>query len=152
MKWVKVNSWCASGRCAVQRRTDGTVRTLCKDNALRAMVERYLECALWSSNDESDDRGGNPLDDTYYISDISDETWLEAIEDCDSFLESQAGDLEESGLGYEQIGHDFWLTRNGHGAGFWDRGLGDVGDRLSKACEPYGSVDLYVGEDGQVRS
>ncbi len=21
----------------------------------------------------------------------------------------------------EQIGHDLWLTRNGHGAGFWDR-------------------------------
>ena len=23
-----------------------------------------------------------------------------------------------------QAGHDFWLTRNGHGVGFWDRGLG----------------------------
>ena len=21
----------------------------------------------------------------------------------------------------EQVGHDLWLTRNGHGAGFWDR-------------------------------
>jgi len=21
----------------------------------------------------------------------------------------------------EQAGHDFWLTRNGHGVGFWDR-------------------------------
>lgn len=21
----------------------------------------------------------------------------------------------------EQAGHDFWLTRNGHGTGFWDR-------------------------------
>ena len=26
-----------------------------------------------------------------------------------------------------QIGHDLWLTRNGHGAGFWDRGLGAQG-------------------------
>ena len=33
--------------------------------------------------------------------------------------------------------HDYWLTRNGHGVGFWDRGLGPVGDRL---------IDLsYVG-------
>ena len=26
----------------------------------------------------------------------------------------------------ERIGHDFWLTRNGHGAGFWDGGWNDA--------------------------
>lgn len=25
------------------------------------------------------------------------------------------------GASLEQVGHDFWLTRQGHGAGFWDR-------------------------------
>ena len=47
-------------------------------------------------------------------------------------------------------GHDFWLTRNGHGAGFWDRGLGEVGDRLSNACKAFGSYDLYIGDDGKI--
>ena len=48
-------------------------------------------------------------------------------------------------------GHDFWLTRCGHGAGFWD------GDRpepaatvLTKASKAYGEVDLYIGDDGKV--
>lgn len=49
----------------------------------------------------------------------------EAIQlDCFNF-EAQAGDLlrEAYKRGYDaaQAGHDFWLTRNGHGTGFWDR-------------------------------
>ena len=33
--------------------------------------------------------------------------------------------------GWELAGHDFFLTQAGHGAGFWDRGLGVLGDRLT---------------------
>ena len=51
---------------------------------------------------------------------------------------------------YGRAGHDFWLTRNGHGAGYWDRGLGEVGDALTTAAEVYGSCDLYVGDDGKI--
>lgn len=50
----------------------------------------------------------------------------------------------------EHAGHDFWLNRCGHGAGFWDRGLGELGDRLSDAAKVYGNVDLYIGDDGLV--
>ena len=47
-------------------------------------------------------------------------------------------------------GHDFWLTRCGHGAGFWDRGVGETGERLTKAAEKFGNVDLCVGDDGKI--
>ena len=47
----------------------------------------------------------------------------------------------------EQFGHDFWLTRNGHGAGFWDRGLGALGSELSEAARSFGTVDVYEGGD-----
>lgn len=50
----------------------------------------------------------------------------------------------------DRAGHDFWLTRNGHGAGFWDRGMGKLGDRLADAARAYGSVDLYVGDDKKI--
>lgn len=33
-----------------------------------------------------------------------------------------------------QAGRDFWFTRNGHGVGFWDRGLGQVGADLTALC------------------
>lgn len=47
---------------------------------------------------------------------------------------------------------DFWLTRNGHGVGFWDRDVGAVGDRLTKACKKFGETYLYVGDDGKIHT
>jgi hypothetical protein len=49
-----------------------------------------------------------------------------------------------------QAGHDFWLTRNRHGAGFWDRGLGDAGRMLTEMAHPYGECALYVGDDALI--
>lgn len=46
----------------------------------------------------------------------------------------------------ECIGHDFILTRNHHGAGFWDRGLGDLGDRLTTAAHVYGEQSIEADE------
>jgi hypothetical protein len=54
------------------------------------------------------------------------------------------------GISDEQIGHDIWLTRNHHGAGFWDRGLGDLGDKLTEIAHSLGGSDAYVGDDGKV--
>jgi hypothetical protein len=43
-----------------------------------------------------------------------------------------------------QVGHDFYLTRNHHGAGFWDRGLGEMGETLTNLSHPYGESFLIV--------
>ena len=113
-------------------------------------LDAYIECALWSSTDNSDESGGHPLDDNYGPEDLSPEALAEFKRDCEGFQESNTADL--AGIDPEQAGHDFWLTRNGHGAGFWDRGLGERGERLSKASKVYGSVDLMVGSDGLIHS
>jgi hypothetical protein len=118
----------------------------------------YIECALWSSHDESTPDGGEPMDANYDIDDLAPETLRKMIDDCRDFQRGEAELLaqyaevmqSEEWNADERAGHDFWLTRNGHGAGFWDRGLGQVGDMLSKACKPYGSCDLYVGDDGKI--
>lgn len=120
--------------------------------ASKEFFDAYVECALWSSIDNADDSGGSPLDDNYGPEDIAPDTLAEMRRDCDNFCESEAADLAASGLSEEQQGHDFWLTRNGHGAGFWDRGIGAVGNRLSKAAKVYGGVDLYIGDDGKVHA
>lgn len=53
-----------------------------------------------------------------------------------------------------QIGHDFILTANGHGAGFWDRDYRPrpraVLDALSEIVRPYGSIDAYVSDAGEI--
>ena len=51
----------------------------------------------------------------------------------------------------EQGCHHFWLTRNGHGAGFWD-GDWERGDEITEVCKRFPEVTLYVGDDGQIHS
>ena len=118
---------------------------------LDTFVEQYLITALWSTNDESDERGGEPLDKNYDLSDIAEETINKAIEDCKRFREENAEDLS---IGEEtHAAHDFWLTRNGHGAGFWDGDWPEPqASRLTAACKAFGEVDLYVGDDGKIYS
>jgi hypothetical protein len=138
----------------------------------------YLETALWSStvmlpcteDDLVDDcmdvdedhplhgiKDSSPLDDYFGVEDCDADLLREAEEDCDDFFEL----IEEAGL-YDRaleytddnhIAYDFWLTRNGHGAGFWDGDYGDkLGRELTDACAGWGGVDLCVGENGFVGS
>jgi hypothetical protein len=110
------------------------------------ILKHYVIAALWSSVDEDD----TPLDTNYSVEDIDSDALAKMREDVRDFVNVAHKDLVASGQSEEQIGHDFWLTRNGHGAGFWDRGLGEVGDRLTAVCKIYSGVDLYVGDDGKV--
>src|SRR5260221_13123445 len=111
---------------------------------IKKFFDSYVETALWSSTDEDD----QPLDGQYDASDIAASTLDEMMKDCENFLEANEADIDGK---YAQAGHDFWLTRNRHGAGFWDGDWPDkVGDRLTKDAHAYGSVDLYVGDDGKI--
>lgn len=117
-------------------------------NALEAMLAAYVTCALWSSNDESDDNGGEPMDRNYSETDIDAKTMDHMRQDCSSFLETNRDDI---GIRCADAGHDLWLTRNHHGAGFWDGDWAkDVGKRLTAAAHQMGERDLYVGDDGVI--
>lgn len=128
---------------------DGQART---DDAIDTMLASYIETALWSSTDNADDSGGaTPLDDNYSDDDIADDTRAAMRKDCAAFLEENASDINGK---WASAGHNFWLTRNGHGAGFWDSSdfPGAVGERLTKASKPYGTSDLMIGDDGKIHA
>jgi hypothetical protein len=116
---------------------------------LRGMVRAYVNCAIWcghvyeSEEDEREGVSAFPMDDYGYSEDdCAFSAWKRAVSDCRNFLEASA-DISHD-WDASQFGHDFYLTRCGHGAGFWDRGKGEVGERLTDLCRPYGSVDLWV--------
>jgi len=116
---------------------------------LTPFEEAYFACALWSSNDESTPAGGEPFDSNYNFEDIAPEAVAQMKKDCREFQKIYAKLME--GLAPDQCGHDFWLTRNGHGAGFWDRGYPkEIGDGLTKACKAFGECDLYLGDDKKI--
>lgn len=117
----------------------------------------YIEAALWSSTDYADDSGGEPLDLNYDHTDISAETLDQMLQDCAAFLLKvdhliNFQTCRHKGCSeYAYAGHDFWLTRNGHGAGFWDGDWEDeAGKQLTKIAKEFGTFDLYIGDDGQI--
>jgi hypothetical protein len=111
-------------------------------------VQAYEECLLWSSVDETYEEQTTFQDGGYGVEDIHPDTAAGHVLECVDFIRHNLEDLD--GIDAGQAGHDFWLTRNHHGAGFWDRGLGEVGDRLTKAAHVYGGVDPYLGDDGKI--
>lgn len=111
---------------------------------LRDFISGYSACLGWASSCEN---GA-----------ISKTTQLQIKNDCRAFVSENIVDLLEYAerradcmpSPWLNAGHDFWLTRCGHGAGFWDRGLGELGDRLSEAARVCGSLDPYIGDNGEV--
>lgn len=146
-----------------------SVSAVPEPDGLDEFLAAYLEAALWSTNDESDESGGEPFDKNYGEDDIAPETLDRMRADCIAFLNHRHGgrlieiaerlDAEgkwslPGGAGcsiVEYAGHDFWLTRNGHGCGFWD---GDwpkgIAEGLDKLAHDFGAFDVYVGDDGLI--
>jgi hypothetical protein len=69
--------------------------------------------------------------------------------DAEMFFSKAEKLMQKTGGDPRQHGTDFWLTRNGHGAGFWDRDYGDLGDKLTAFAEKFGEVHIYKGDDGK---
>lgn len=135
-----------------------------RDNLLECFTAHYISTALWSSMDDD----GNPLDLNYDADDLAPEALDRIKADCAAFFVAnaeslhcdgapQARDFDTTASESERIaamaGHDFWLTRNGHGAGFWDGDWPEpAATALDNAAKAFGSCDLYVGDDGKIHA
>lgn len=72
------------------------------------------------------------------------------IGDAAGFFFDNLADIADK---YEQAGSDFHLTRNRHGAGFWDGYWpGDIGKRLTDAAHVWGTCELVgtLDENGDI--
>lgn len=114
----------------------------------------YMAALLWSSTDEVD---GETVElDDFATSTQADDHCRAA---CLAFFEGNRESLEQyarhregrtdgTATVWEHAGHDFALTRNHHGAGYWDRGLPqDLADHLTDAAQDVGECWPYVGDD-----
>ncbi len=119
--------------------------------SLETFITAYVECALWSETDNSTEQGGEPLDANYGSDDIAPESLAKMRAECTAFYEAHSPLWLERWSDAE-AGHDYWLTRNRHGSGFWDRNakFPHIGKRLAEASYADGERDLYVGDDGKV--
>lgn len=108
-----------------------------------SFTQGYLDCAEWLLDEEVNrDK----------LRGWSRDARLRAQGDCEQFQRENAAELnayyEVTGRDEADAGHDFFLTRNGHGAGFWDRDSDPVNhpvlDQLTEASHGYGDADAYV--------
>jgi hypothetical protein len=106
------------------------------DDSIDDFVQQYLETALWSSTDDN----GDPFDKNHDVADLAPAFVQQATKDADAFRArvKDAGITDDVDTG--QGGHDFWLTRNRHGAGFWD-GDWQEGQRLTEIAHAFGEIE-----------
>lgn len=90
--------------------------------------------------------------------DFAPESWVKITADCarfqtewEAYAERYKVEGEDFDLDPSRAGHDFWLTRNHHGAGFWD---GDWPEpwatKLDALARSFGEAWPYVGDDGRI--
>ncbi len=114
-------------------------------DSLDEFTRGYIGAALWTEEEAIENDGGQAR-----YENIDSKSLDDMIADCRNFQIGNAdalGEYYDHGFDEVHAGHDFWLSRNGHGAGFWDRRAGEAGESLSEASKVMGEVSLTVGND-----
>lgn len=129
------------------------------DSEIDIATDQAMVTLLWSAGDRCDEEGNSlyPWDSKFSVSDFAPNQRVKMRELIAAFMTANLEALVRSGHTadawgnidkIEQIGHDYVLTTGGHGVGFWDRGLGELGDKLSDVCRAESHEwSLFTGEE-----
>lgn len=102
----------------------------------------YLECAEWCGLIEDEREAFELSIDPEWDA----ETLARVSAECEDFKQANKADLK--GEDMVRAGHDFFLTRNRHGAGFWDGNYEESkGKRLTESAHVYGETYETFNED-----
>lgn len=130
---------------------------------VKEFIDGYAASVVWTAHIADDDGEVWFLEELPYITDDDLEDATHRIktdpgvtQDCERFIADNYDTLEaliENGTcpGWDYHGHDFHLTRDHHGAGFWDRGYGTAGDLLTQRADEFGedSHSFWI-EDSEI--
>lgn len=144
---------------------------------INEILKGYIDCALWTEEEqlkqenetysEDEDEDYNDMSeidkivnvqlkldsksfDNFTSEDIDVNSKIEAYNDIKKFIQSSGDKAIEEAIsenGLDRLGMDIWLTRNRHGAGFFDRGYKNQ-DILEKSALDLGEKYLVIGDDG----
>ena len=133
-------------------------RTTYRD--LDSFTQAYVMCAFWTAEPRPSSGDYAEQFEPGQWDDLSEDDQARVISDCESFqtenakalniaynhrsfYPSQRGDWD----GESRAGHDFYLSRNGFGAGFQDRGDHFIWDMLAEAARKVGESQLNYWAD-----
>lgn len=129
---------------------------------LNPTAEALLATLLWSSTDDY----GEPLDRDFSPTDFNESDVQKLYGEFQKFVAVVEKEISDKiGDSWDciddfydlqqpvenQTEHDYILTRNGHGSGFYDGDWArEVAFILSEAAKTQGEVFPYVGDDGKI--
>ena len=127
----------------------GPVRSAQSDDPyFDQFFDSYIGTAIWSGTDDD----GNNLDENFdgKPGEFEPATYKFLQDDAKRFYDKYEKYFDDmTSAQTEQAGHDFWLTRNGHGAGFWDGGWPEpAATEMTNASKAAGEINLMIGDDG----
>jgi hypothetical protein len=144
MDYYDIDKSQMSGEYVKNLREDAnaTFSSMKDDYNIDEILNSYLETALWAETSDE-----NELQDKT-INDIDGNSKQKAWSDIMKFMQAAEKTAMDELRTYDNkgVGHNLWLSRNGHGAGFFD----DNNDKLQNLARSMKSVDLYLGDDGKV--
>lgn len=121
---------------------------------LQEVLDGYQACATWCAVPLSASDSDESFDDLG-VGDWDAAAEAECRADCEAFIRDNLAALlrvtDATDYTWERVGHDLWLSRNGHGSGFFDR-VGpahkhrDDFDALQEAASAWGEVNLDLTE------
>ena len=107
----------------------------------RLALMQALDTILWSSPALRYEDDDECMDAVATVHDF-DGASLERVEaDLFAFIDANAADIAD--MDYSDVGHNYVLSRDRHGTGFWDRDLGERGERLHEAAS-VGTFEAYL--------
>lgn len=109
----------------------------------KEMLPHYLDAAVFADSPQNQDALYDAEESEGF--EFSEEAEHLAFIDCLWFCRTSYPWFGFDNLTPEQVGHNLWLSRNGHGTGFWDRGF-HHGDFLDERAKRMGTCDLYLSD------
>lgn len=109
------------------------------ETKLKTMTAAYIECAEFCETDEIQG------------AEFSADAISSARKTCAVFI--MRFNNKCAAFSMEQLGHDLWYTRNGHGVGFWSRPEiygDDLANIYTEYAEKIGCMYAYLGDDKKV--
>jgi hypothetical protein len=102
----------------------------------------YLEAAVWADS---------PDEENWENSAWAKDALTRARVDCILFYRLAFEIIEGLDICDSSHGHNFWLTRQGHGAGFWDGDYPEpAATQLTEISKKFGETYLYLGDEGEI--
>lgn len=122
-------------------------------------AQHALTALLWSElTDDGESFDRIDAEPSAQLVDLIDAQWeaFRAAAESIGFDAAEHIDMalhpDNEGDAWNAAAHDFILTRNGHGTGFWEprRWQQPWGQKLTALAQWFGELHLYIAEDGEI--